>query len=129
VGACHLCGRFVCLLCSVEFDGKLWCPACVAAGRKQGKAVHLDPTRILYDSIALAIPLVSLIVWPVTLITGPGALVFSAMTWKRPLSLVRQYRWRFLAAILFGLAETAGWLVLIVFWWEAFRTGQNAGSQ
>ena len=60
VAACHQCGRFVCLLCSVEFGGQVWCPSCVAAGRGQGKPSILEPSRMLYDSIALAVPLVSL---------------------------------------------------------------------
>lgn len=129
VAACHQCGRFVCLLCSVEFGGQVWCPNCVAAGKGQSKAIYLEPSRTLYDSIALAVPLVSLIVWPVTLITGPGAVVFSAMTWRRPLSLVRRSRWRFVVACLIGLAQTAGWLWLIVFWWQTFRMGQYGASR
>ena len=124
VAACHQCGRFVCLLCSVEFGGQVWCPTCVAAGKGQSQAVYLEPTRTLYDSIALAVPLVSLIFWPVIILTGPGALVFSAMTWKRPLSLVRRTRWRFVVASLIGLAQTVGWLWLIAYWWQAFRMGQ-----
>src|ERR1035438_3859008 len=59
VAACHQCGRFVCQLCSVEFGGQVWCPTCVAAGKGQSQAVYLEPTRTLYDSIALAVPLVS----------------------------------------------------------------------
>jgi hypothetical protein len=108
----------------VEFGGQVWCPTCVAAGKGQSQAVYLEPTRTLYDSIALAVPLVSLIFWPVTILTGPGALVFSAMTWKRPLSLVRRTRWRFVVASLIGLAQTVGWLWLIAYWWQAFRMGQ-----
>ena len=127
VAACHQCGRFVCQLCSVEFGGEVWCPACVAAGKGRSKAVYLEPSRTLYDSIALAVPLASLIFWPLTIVTGPGAVVFSAMTWRRPLSLVRKLRWRFVAAILIGLAETVGWVWLIVYWWEQFRMGLNAG--
>jgi hypothetical protein len=125
VAACQQCGRFVCLLCSVEFGGHVWCPTCVAGGKGQSKAVSLEPVRTLYDSIALTVPLASLIFWPITIVTGPGTLVFSAMTWKRPLSLVRKRRWRFVVACLIGLAQTAGWLWLIVFWWEQFRMGLN----
>jgi hypothetical protein len=125
VAACQQCGRFVCALCSVEFDGQVWCPTCVTAGRGQSKAVYLEPSRVLYDSIALTVPLATLIVWPLTVFAGPGAIVFSAMRWKRPLSLVRKHRWRFVAAILIGAAETLGWFILIVFWWEQFRLGLN----
>jgi len=125
VAACHQCGRFVCLLCSVDFGGQVWCPSCVAAGRGQSKAIRLDPSRVLYDSIALTVPLVSLlIVWPATLITGPATLVFSAIEWRRPLSLVRKSRWRFVLAILVSLAETAGWLWLLLYWWQRVRMGR-----
>jgi hypothetical protein len=126
VAACHQCGRFVCLLCSVEFGGQVWCPSCVAGGKGAGKAVYLEPQRILFDSIALTLPLASLILfWPLTIITGPGAVVFSAMWWKRPLSLVRKRRWRFVVAILLGAAEAAGWIWLIIFWWEQYTMGLN----
>ena len=125
VAACQQCGRFVCVLCSVEFNGQVWCPTCVTAGRGQSKAVNLDPSRVLYDSLALTVPLLtSLILFPFTVITGPGAVVFSIVTWKRPLSLVRKSRWRFVLAVLLGTAETAGWLWLVMYLWEKFRSGQ-----
>jgi hypothetical protein len=78
---------------------------------------------VLYDSIALTVPLASLIVWPVTLITAPGTVVFAAMRWKRPLSLVRKSRWRFVVASIIGAAMTVGWVWLIVYWWERLLSG------
>ncbi|HEX3747456.1 MAG TPA: hypothetical protein VHW09_26145 [Bryobacteraceae bacterium] len=125
VADCQQCGRFVCQLCAVDFGGQIWCPSCVAAGRGRSKAVYLEPSRTLYDSIAIAVPLATLIVWPLTILTGPGTVVFSAMTWKRPLSLVRKSRWRFVAACVIGLAETVGWIWLAVYWWEQLRMGVN----
>ena len=92
VAACHQCGRFVCQLCSVEFGGQVWCPACVAAGKGSGKAVYLEPSRMLFDSIALTVPLACVIVvfarplmrifgpdfevgWPILIIGTVGQLV------------------------------------------------------
>jgi hypothetical protein len=124
IAACHQCGRFVCLLCSVEFGGQVWCPTCVAAGKGESKAVYLEPSRTLYDSLALSAPLLSLLVWPLTIVTGPGTIVFSAMMWKRPLSLVRKGRWRFVVAILVGSAETVGWVWLLIYWWQRLRMVQ-----
>jgi hypothetical protein len=124
VAACNQCGRFVCQLCAVEFDGQVWCPTCVAAGHGQTKAVTLEPSRTLYDSIALAVPLLAVLMFPLTLITGPGALLFTAVTWKRPLSLVRHSRWRFVVAIVVGVAQTTAWLWLVVYGWQRFRMGQ-----
>jgi hypothetical protein len=129
VSACHPCGRFVCLLCSVDFAGQVWCPTCVAAGKSQGRGVYLEPSRTLYDSIALAVPLLSLVVWPLSILTGPGAVVFSAMTWKHPLSLVRKSRWRFVVAMVIGMAETLAWVWLIVYWWEGFTMGRYVSSR
>ncbi len=129
VAACHQCGRFVCQLCSVEFDGQVWCPNCIAGGKGRAKAVYLEPSRTLFDSIALTVPLASLIVWPLTIITGPGTVVFSAMTWKRPLSLVRKHRWRFVVAILIGLAQTIAWIWLVIYSWEHSRMGVVDGSR
>jgi hypothetical protein len=114
--ACQQCGRYVCPLCAVELAGQVWCPSCVAAGSGQARAAHPDSSRILYDSIALALPLVTLIVfWPITILTAPAALVFAIVKWKQPLSLVRRSRWRFVVGILLSLLITAGWLVLALY--------------
>jgi hypothetical protein len=110
VAACQQCGRFVCQLCAVDFGGGTWCPSCVAAGAGAARSANPEAARTLYDSIALIIPLASLLLWPFTIVTGPGAAVFSIMKWHAPLSLVRRFRWRFVAAIIVGLGETAGWI-------------------
>jgi hypothetical protein len=125
VAACRQCGRFVCQLCLVEFGEETWCPACVAARAGSAAQANLETSRTLYDSIALTVPLMSLVMWPVTVITGPGAIVYSIVKWRAPLSLVRRNRWRFVIAILIGLAEVAGWLLLIVY--VLFRARAGTG--
>jgi DNA-directed RNA polymerase subunit RPC12/RpoP len=115
VAACHQCGRYVCQLCAVEFGGRTWCPSCVTAGAGQARSAHLEPSRNLFDSTALILPLISLLLYPFTLIAAPASLVLSAMKWSQPLSLVRRNRWRFVAAILISVSEIAGWTVLIAF--------------
>ena len=74
----------------------VYCPSCVAAGAGQARAANVDAPRTLYDSIALTLPLASLILmWPLTIAAAPAALVISISKWKQPLSLVRRSRWRF----------------------------------
>ncbi len=114
VAACRQCGRFVCRLCSVDLDGVTYCPSCVAAGAGQARAANADEPRTLYDSIALTLPVASLLIWPLTAAAAPAALAISISKWNRPLSLVRQSRWRFVAAILISTAEILGWIALVV---------------
>jgi hypothetical protein len=123
VAACRHCGRFVCQLCSVEFGEEIWCPSCVMARAGSAREANLETSRTLYDSIAVSVPLMSLVIWPFTVITGPGAVVYSMVKWRAPLSLVRRYRWRFVAAILIGLSEVAGWLLVIVYALTRARAG------
>lgn len=78
---------------------------------------------MLYDSIALIAPFLSFALWPITFVAGPGAVVLSILKWKAPLSLVRRNRWRFVAGILAGLAETTGWILLIGFLIARSRAG------
>jgi hypothetical protein len=115
VAACSQCGRFVCQLCSIRFGQETWCPSCVAAGAGKAKEAKLETSRNLYDSTALLLPLVSLFMWPLTIVAAPASLVLSLVKWKYPLSLVRRYRWRFVVAIAVGLAECVGWAWGIVY--------------
>jgi hypothetical protein len=113
VAACQQCGRFVCQLCSVEMGGVICCPSCVAAGAGQAQAANADSQRTLYDSIALTMPLISFLFWPLTVATALAAIVISISKWKQPLSLVRRSRWRFVGAIVVSLTMLAGWILLV----------------
>src|SRR5215469_7343313 len=72
VAACRHCGRFVCALCSIQFGDEVWCPACVVARAGDAQNANLETSRVLYDSIAVLTPWLSLFFWPVTIVTGPG---------------------------------------------------------
>ena len=122
VGACSQCGRYVCQLCSVELRGETWCPGCVAAGSRQAKVAELENSRTLYDSLALATAVVPLLMWPFTFLTAPAALYLALRYWKRPLSVVRRTRWRYIAAIVIALAQIAAWIFGVAFFvtrWKA----------
>jgi hypothetical protein len=124
VAACSQCGRFVCQLCSVDFGQGVWCPSCVAAGAGSARNIKLETSRDLYDSMALTLPIASLLVWPLAPLAGLASLVLTAMRWKRPISLVRRNRWRFVVAIVFSLVEVVGILWFIVY--AVVRTGTRS---
>jgi len=124
VAACNQCGRFVCDLCQVDFSGQVWCPSCVAAGSGAARAANPDSSRTLYDSIALAVPVLSLIFFfPITILTAPGSLVFTVVKWKQPLSLVRRSRWRFVVGAAISLAILIAWVWLLVYSLERAVSG------
>ena len=123
VAACSQCGRYVCALCSVELKNETWCPTCVATGKRHAKVAELENARTLYDSMALVVALAPLIAWPITLLSAPAAVYLAIRHWKRPLSVVRRTRWRFVAAILLGLAQISGWAFGIAWFVSRLRTG------
>lgn len=115
VAACQQCGRFVCQLCSVDFGNGVWCPGCVAGGSRRAPTANQETALTLYDSIALTLPLASLVLWPFNLIAAPASLVLALTKWKQPLSPVRRNRWRFVVAIAISLIEIALWIWLFVY--------------
>jgi hypothetical protein len=113
VAACHQCGRFLCQFCVVESGTEVLCPSCVAGGRVT--AARLNPSLPMFDSIALIVPLASLIMYPLTIVAAPASLVLSLLKWTQPISPVRRNRWRFVAAIGISLVEMGLWLWLAVY--------------
>ena len=106
--SCGHCGRFICALCAVDFDGATWCPGCLADAQSGKKHAKLENRRLLWDSIALGTatwPFIAFF-WPA--LPGSLATIFiSIRYWKRPTSLVPRMKWRFVVAILIALVELA----------------------
>ena len=123
VASCQQCGRFVCQLCSIEFGDGVWCPSCVAnSSGKAGKA-HSETSRMLYDTWALAIPFVLLVIWPLTLLSAPAVVALAVMKWRQPISLVRRNRWRFVAGLLVAVAQGGAWVWFIWYTVAKVRAG------
>lgn len=123
--ACSQCGRFLCALCVVEFDGAAWCPDCLAAGSARRKVANLETHRTLYDSIALALAVwPGILVYP-PLITGPLTIYLSIRYWKSPSSIIPRNKWRFVVAIMLAVAELAFLVLVIAIFISAARKLQS----
>jgi len=110
---CDECGRFLCSLCEIEIDSRRLCPACFEAGVAANKLAAAETSRTMYDSIALALAtLPMLLFWP-AIIGGPAALWIVVRRWRAPGSLVPRTRIRYYLATLFALGELAFVVVLI----------------
>src|SRR5437868_2848158 len=72
---CEGCGRFLCALCDCDLHGQHFCPVCLEVGRKKGKIKSLENQRTLYDSIALSLAIVPMLILHIDFITAPAELV------------------------------------------------------
>jgi len=111
---CDACGRFLCALCDLDFNGRHLCPACLQSGKKKGDLPELENRRTIYDSAALSTALLPLLMWPVTLVTAPLAIYLAVLSFFRPSSLIPRTRGRAWLALAFGLLQVAGWVAIFV---------------
>jgi hypothetical protein len=118
---CDGCGRFICALCDVELQGEHLCPGCIEAGRRKGKITTLESRRTLHDNIALSLALLPFIVWPLTILTAPAAIIYAIAAWKKPTSIAPRTKARFIASIVLGLLTLVGWGVAIYYISDSFR--------
>ncbi len=98
---CDECGRFLCALCDLDVDGLHICPRCF----ETVGAPKVETRRTMYDTVALALAtLPVLLFWPV-LIGAPWALFVIFRRWNTPLSILPRTKIRFILAGIFALAE------------------------
>ncbi|MET0262206.1 MAG: hypothetical protein ABW223_04865 [Rariglobus sp.] len=113
---CDGCGRYVCAVCEIPSeDSRRLCPPCVSSGRK--KVVQKADEIVVYDSMALALALLPLLVWPFSFVTAPAVLVLAIYGWKKPRSLVRRGTGRLIAAIIIASLQIGGWIAMGLSLW------------
>lgn len=115
VTPCAICGRFLCSMCDIEFNGQHVCPVCIDTGKKKKKIVNLETHRTLYDNISLVLATVPLLLFYVTIITAPMSLFVALKYWKAPSSIIPRTKVRFIFAIFFSVLQITGWIVLFVY--------------
>ena len=117
---CDACGRFLCALCDVDFDGRHLCPACLESGRQKGKLAKLQNTLTRHDRIAILLAVAPMLIFYFTLFTAPAALFYSIWHWKSPGSIVpNRRRLNLIVAIVIASLEIAGWVAF--FTWLIIR--------
>jgi hypothetical protein len=106
---CDSCGRFLCPVCEIELSGQHLCPRCLESGKKKGQLAVLENQRTLYDSLALQLAVVPLIIFWATIITAPIAIYLAIRHWNAPRSIVSRSRWRLIVALIVAGAQVIGW--------------------
>jgi len=114
VTACDHCGRFLCSLCELPLEGKTYCPVCMEKLDRDGNIQTFKHHETRHDSIAVALALLPLLLWPFTIITGPLTIVYIWKYWSTPrTSILPRWRWRFYVAGVMALIQCVGWVWLM----------------
>ena len=120
VAACDSCGRFLCALCDIDTAPGHICPACFD---------RLDTAtlreRVNYDSIALALVTLPMLLCWLPIVTTPAALFFTFKFWDHPSPLFPRSRWRLWLTIAIAILQVAAAIALGLF---LYRTGGGASS-
>lgn len=112
---CDGCGRFLCVVCAVPLAAGRFCPTCIAGQKTDAAAIR---ERILFDSSALTLALLPLIIWPLTLLTAPTVLGLVVYGWNKPGSFIRgRSRWKQVLAALLAIGQIGGWIFVGVSLW------------
>ncbi len=112
---CGSCGRFLCGLCAIEFNGRHLCSVCVEAEAKNPEAKHLQNEITHYDTIALTLAIFPVLIFYVTFITAPIALYMIFRHLKAPAGPVPRSAWRCVAAGIIAGLQLAGWAIFALF--------------
>lgn len=115
VTPCAICGRFLCSMCDIDFNGQHVCPACIDTGKKKKKLKNLETHRTLYDNISLVLATIPLLIFYITFITAPISLFIALRHWKSPSSIIPRTKVRFILAIFFSALQITGWIILFVY--------------
>ncbi|QTA86849.1 hypothetical protein [Desulfonema magnum] len=108
---CSVCGRFLCALCDIDFNGRHICPSCLETGKKKRKIRNLENHRMLYDNMALYLAVIPMMFIFPTILTAPAVLFITLRYWKAPASLIPRTKIRFITAFFLAGCQLLGWAV------------------
>lgn len=106
---CENCGRFLCSLCDIEWDGRHLCSSCIDSGVQKGKLESLQSQSTYWDNIALALAVIPMLIFYLTLITAPVTLYFAIRHWNTPMSALPRSKLRLIVPILLAGLQVTGW--------------------
>ena len=109
---CSYCGRFLCALCDVDFDGKHLCSACIQAGRTKGTLEEFRTAGKAHWLIGLHCAVVGLLFPYLGALFVPAAFYYAIRYRKHPGSPVPPERSSFVGTMVLA---TMGALAQ-VFW-------------
>lgn len=114
VTACSQCGRFLCALCDIDFNGQHLCISCIESGKKKGKISKLQNKNFLYDNIVLGMAILPVFTFYLPVITAPATIFLAIKYWNKTSGIMKRGRFRIVVALMIALMEIVG-IVLFVY--------------
>jgi len=108
---CADCGRFLCALCDIALYGRRICPLCLEKAKVHRKHKNLENHRTCFDTIALLVATVSMLIYWFTIISAPLAIYLTLRHWTSPSSIIPRSRIRFILAFIVAGAQIVGWIL------------------
>lgn len=116
VSHCSECGRFLCSLCELNIEGRIFCPACIERLDQEKRLKTFTNQVTFWDSITLSMAILPMLLLPLTIITAPLTFIYIWRHFKDNKDyIIPRKRWRFyLAGLIAGIQMTT-WSILIMF--------------
>jgi hypothetical protein len=97
----------------VDWGSRILCPACLEIAEKN--TTLLVRERPLFDSIALGVAGLSIVLYVLSLLIAPIVIVLAIVAFRKPGSIVRRNRVRAWIAIVIAMLQLGGWAWLITY--------------
>ncbi len=101
VTSCSKCGVFLCKLCELDIGGKLLCPKCFEAGKKE--IATFTKEAFLYDELFYFLSLIGLLTCYFSWLILPISFIGSIYCWKKIKTPYARRKWRFVAAMIISV--------------------------
>ena len=111
---CEGCGRFLCGLCDIAWEGRNFCPACVEASNANTKEKTFQPSHTYMDSILLSASIMGFLIFQLALVTAPMVLILAIVNMRKRMSVLPRGRWRLVLACLFSVLQIVLWAFFII---------------
>ena len=115
VAVCDGCGKYLCALCDVDWNGEHLCPSCIGHRKTDDTGGALRTSYVHYDLIALYLALASIPTSFVGVFLSPVALFLCWRYWKTPWRPMPHRKWTMVIAAVLATASFVGWVTLFVF--------------
>ena len=116
---CEECGRFLCALCDVEYEGRHVCAPCVERAEGDAPTTKAGTRYYYYDTLALIYAVIGVLTVFPAIVLGPLAIYTVIRHWKSPRSILPRSKWRFVLAAVLGVAQIAYWIFFVFLLVEA----------